>query len=675
MPKFILIDQSIKDSGGHYLEYATHVLNAAARAGYETCLATNRDFKGSVVYKLLTIYKYDIWGKSGKRGRVTKKIIQVKNGLRAYFKLSISKFAFSGFGQVLQCLRERNISEFMSRNSIYIIGLLLLAPVYYIYRIIRSICLLVKSILKPIVVNSYTKGIFNSLLALCKSIFSPIVIPLKNRRKIYEAVHQKRWQESYRRNTSRVLSRFGAEAHDIVFIPTLSVVDFMAIKELIKKNTAAKSVSWHLVFRRNLFTGREPEYDLRDTDMLHLRFHTYECAEHQELFGNVYFYTDTEKLTEQYARMNTVPFHTLPIPVNPKLQSGVFRKTVMPLNIVYLGDARREKGYQHLLSVVEDLWNDYVRLGKVKFDFQSNFAFADLQNNYDIVFTRQSLSQMPDFVKVRTNALNSDEYLSLVRNGDIGLLFYDRDNYYARSSGTLVECLSAGMPVIVPSGSWLAENITQDNYRFLASLRSSMKLVGESSTALKWRSAGNDSICPMQEGYLSFGDSLNGATATLVKPNAANYMYISYYVSELSQKGNFVKTRISGKDEYGSEVLCYESDDYSIKTSGEKVQILCHLPERADSISIRFSNAFLKRTLSIYDIEIGLYKADDNTIPLGAYSLCYSRYADVPMLLRNIVDNYPAFQNAAQSHSSIFREKHNAEKLIGILADNAGKAV
>src|SRR4029077_13109534 len=47
MTKFILVDQSLDGVGGHYFEYALHVLRAAERAGFEVWLATNRRFRGS----------------------------------------------------------------------------------------------------------------------------------------------------------------------------------------------------------------------------------------------------------------------------------------------------------------------------------------------------------------------------------------------------------------------------------------------------------------------------------------------------------------------------------------------------------------------------------------------------------------------------------------------------
>src|SRR5947207_7217384 len=63
MAKFILIDHSIVDIGGHYFEYAVHVLEAAEKAGYTSILATNCRFKadGRVPWEVHPVYKYGFW--------------------------------------------------------------------------------------------------------------------------------------------------------------------------------------------------------------------------------------------------------------------------------------------------------------------------------------------------------------------------------------------------------------------------------------------------------------------------------------------------------------------------------------------------------------------------------------------------------------------------------------
>ena len=63
MPKFILIDNSITGIGGHYYEYAIHVLNAAQQAGFTPVLAANRRFADAVpsYIQVQPMYRFGIW--------------------------------------------------------------------------------------------------------------------------------------------------------------------------------------------------------------------------------------------------------------------------------------------------------------------------------------------------------------------------------------------------------------------------------------------------------------------------------------------------------------------------------------------------------------------------------------------------------------------------------------
>ena len=44
-----------------------------------------------------------------------------------------------------------------------------------------------------------------------------------------------------------------------------------------------------------------------------------------------------------------------------------------PLQVVYLGDARNEKGYQHLPGMAHALWKDFIQPGRVEVTLQSNY--------------------------------------------------------------------------------------------------------------------------------------------------------------------------------------------------------------------------------------------------------------------------------------------------------------
>ena len=67
MPKFILIDQSLRDLGGHHYPYAHTVLSAAQRAGWQPVLAVNRSFRERaalpVAWRVHSLYAHESYSR------------------------------------------------------------------------------------------------------------------------------------------------------------------------------------------------------------------------------------------------------------------------------------------------------------------------------------------------------------------------------------------------------------------------------------------------------------------------------------------------------------------------------------------------------------------------------------------------------------------------------------
>lgn len=68
MNRFILFDPSIKDYGGHYLEYASFVLSEVQKRGLEPILITNIAYKseGDFPWEYLPLFSLDHWGQPHK---------------------------------------------------------------------------------------------------------------------------------------------------------------------------------------------------------------------------------------------------------------------------------------------------------------------------------------------------------------------------------------------------------------------------------------------------------------------------------------------------------------------------------------------------------------------------------------------------------------------------------
>jgi hypothetical protein len=165
-------------------------------------------------------------------------------------------------------------------------------------------------------------------------------------------------------------------------------------------------------------------------------------------------YTDSDLLTEEYGGATRLAFATAPIPVDPGFYAGASGRGDTA-TLLYLGDARTEKGYQDLPGIAQELDRELSE-GRVRMVVQSNFNVAGGEPG--IARARERLSRFPN-VALLTDALEDSEYIGLMLEADLVLLPYRAEQYVARTSGILAEAICAGVPAVVPEGTWLSEQV------------------------------------------------------------------------------------------------------------------------------------------------------------------------------------------------------------------------
>jgi glycosyltransferase involved in cell wall biosynthesis len=253
---------------------------------------------------------------------------------------------------------------------------------------------------------------------------------------------------SFIRDTRALLKQISLSADDIVFFPTASEYELQGLIQIFKYYPDYMNAKWHFLFHSNIIP-----IELRDAFMR---------MQHLLAGENLYFYTDTEQLTQQYNQLDILPFTTLPIPIDLGLSQTdkKLKPVTPPFCVSYIGDARGEKGYQHLPDVVKNLWNDYVLKDKIKFVIQSNFNIEE--GEPAAIVARAKLDALQGrSVTLLKEPLNPVDYRDLLLKSDIVLFPYDSVAYAARSSGIFTEAMVAGIPVVVPEGSWMALQLQQ----------------------------------------------------------------------------------------------------------------------------------------------------------------------------------------------------------------------
>src|SRR5688572_20154136 len=108
-PRFVLIEQSLREVGGHYFEYASEVLRAAESAGYQPVLATHRQFAAQArlpsrwhirplfpyvsdrIHRIPSAYSFGLWRQiAASRGNLTAIFSRVADACADRCKATIS---------------------------------------------------------------------------------------------------------------------------------------------------------------------------------------------------------------------------------------------------------------------------------------------------------------------------------------------------------------------------------------------------------------------------------------------------------------------------------------------------------------------------------------------------------------------------------------------------------
>ncbi len=165
-------------------------------------------------------------------------------------------------------------------------------------------------------------------------------------------------------------------------------------------------------------------------------------------------FTDSDLLRDQFGLLTDLPIGLVPIPhcvlspnrAEPNAPSG-------PIKIVYLGQARRNKGFGLLPDAIASAQAAGEGRG-VMFHLQAadhDFTPKDWEALYGRL-TRLG-------ARLIDSALNEIEYEALLDSADVVIIPYLQQHYDSQTSGILAEAIGAGKPVIVPINTWMEQQV------------------------------------------------------------------------------------------------------------------------------------------------------------------------------------------------------------------------
>ena len=384
---------------------------------------------------------------------------------------------------------------------------------------------------------------------------------------------------------------------------------------------------------------------------------------------------------------NQQPRHILPFSIEHKSVSDSSKSNASsgvdaPLRMVCPGGIRREKGQQNYLqTLVNDLWSSHLANGKVKLVVQRaapkwpSTHKVDLQTpDNDPSETNTQLTQTSEQhdqpIEYAQHPLPNDEYADLIRSTDIGLLFYDGRTYYSRRAGILGELLACGKPVIVSSGSWLSDQLEEANFSYADRVVNSHE-IGRVLTVdqLDW----NRSNVPLSGGVVSFDQGKHCFEFNVYPDNQESVASISFSWHWPKMQGIYCHIEAEQFDDAG-QALTTNKRVVGVRQRRRNVNVLFNLHPQASRICFTLKNAFAKSSATIHHLSVTtLLGTSDATsrqpIPIGVVGLAAADTQDLACCVAEVESNYQHYAQSAKNFSLGWNANHDPALTIEYLTD------
>jgi len=457
MKKFVLIDPSIKQQGGHYLEYADRVLDAAKNSGFETLLVSNKAFAPNSHlsrHPVIACFHRDFFESSLSFARYVKRqVLSIKKSLKSacwfFLKGVILNRLFTGL--LLKLMGTQTADEISASRTHFVRRIWARAKHNKIFSLFFRLFVKAAKVLGATIAVLLAGPPFLALILL-------------------SYVWQSLRKPAFASDLKKLLSKKLFQPGDLVFVPTASLTELKALDRVLRKVPMAQKLRWRILFRRDLVEGRrvssltaakkQAVFRPWRKTLYSIRLHGFRT--------DIAFFTDTDELTADYNTLGVYAVKTAVIPVAPELHAP--QTPTKPLTALYLGDARDEKGFPLLPALMRQTL-DLIKSKRLRYVCQSNFNIPGGEKESSRALDKLRETQAETGVQLMPGPLSANEYHRLIQSAGMVIVPYKPENYQARSSGIFAEALAAGVPCLVPAGTSMArqaEKFRQEYFRRLS---------------------------------------------------------------------------------------------------------------------------------------------------------------------------------------------------------------
>lgn len=471
---------------------------------------------------------------------------------------------------------------------------------------------------------------------------------------------------------------------DHAFLTTISELELMGLAVYLSNHPETTQTQWHLQFHYNLFEGRTPEYEGQAFVAKAVR--AYCVAALSRLSSHsIQLYTTSNILADQYNQLGIGQFESLPYPVAPAFRGDPEPKIIRlskkrldqqtdtipqaPIKFTCPGEMRREKGHGcYLQSLIDSISEDFLSTGLVKIAVQrpaQKWFSAKQKMEFQVPEARHHGVAPHSPLEYFPHPLPDQQYVELIKTSDCGLLFYDSRAYFSRRAGVLGELLSCGKPVIVPAGSWLAEQIAEPIFKHGDQLIRDFKTIRTISTReFEWASEN----VPLPGNVLSFDQSKHPFQFTTDRQPDENLMILEFDWHWPESPGTFCRIEFTQRDTAGTAISKTNSV-VGHRRNNQKSNAIFELSPNTAFVEFKLSNAFHESTASIRRAQIRTIQLDSSNTsqPVGAVGIIASDEADLANCVKEMVNHFAHYRDSAMQFSKQWRTRHEPQTTLDFL--------
>lgn len=480
----------------------------------------------------------------------------------------------------------------------------------------------------------------------------------------------------------RTLSTFDLHRGDIVFFPNASELDLLCLGRYLQSDLAPRGLDWHVQFHMSLFDGREPEWAVQTAKLDGLR-EVFADALVRAGTHRLHLYNTTDSLARQYNALGVAHFEPLPYPVNPALHAPQAQVPAprRPLRITCAGSARCEKGFHGLGALADALWSGCLDEGRAQLFAQVKRRWLThrprraikLQRGPPVRRTHQPGQACSDPVVAVPHPLGIDEYQQFILGSDIGLFLYDSRAYSNRRAGVLGEMLAAGIPVVVPAGCWLADQIADSIADHAAQMAQRLPCVGECAIS-EWLVHGGGSepvSVPMHR--LQVPPGCAPVVGRFSIPRGATTLAVGLDWVQTHAQGTGLNLALECFGA-GGALLGRALTTVDAGEAGARRSTLFSIPDNARGGTLSLWQACGGVPIELRDLTLRFLDASawpGGRAPLGAVGAVAVDPAEAARLLRDIVQHYAHYRRTAVDFSHDWFRRHDPRLTVRTLIDRS----